>query len=249
MNGHPMNRYSYIAVFLLVFFLSPVHAQSLPFLAGRTYCTITHPTEAIFKVRNSTCEKQHVIQQQSGGVDELNTVWWAASSHARTDVWNDKPWQNNRPWLNFGLGSKSRQNLEQAYMMGTFGKSWSYYFHDYNGRNSKPVATKFDGVSNALYYWSWLVNTPQKFVNKLAYIFDKGHYRLLIDMIVSIPVFLFELVVGGIITVVGVVLGTLLNPVTTVFSIPGGLVLAAETLIPAVFQFALGIFRVIMGIF
>lgn len=215
------------------------YAETFSYRAGEAYCAITHPVELVFKLgkKPSTCEEQHVIQQQAGGRDEENVVWWPASHHVRTDVAGSKPWERSRPWLVLGFTKDNNINLEKAYMLGTHGISWSLYQHSYNGRgDSGLIAFEFDGVSNLLYGFSWLINIPQKFIHQSAFLIDKGHLHLLIDMVVLIFVLGFEIVLATFTTAIGAIAGTILNPLDTVFAIPGGVWLALETIIAAVFQ-------------
>ena len=232
--------------FFFSFFLSlsmDVNAGTFTYEAGKIYCGLTHPAELISPVRRSTCEEQHIIQQQSGGVDEFNVVWWPASSHVRTDLWGGRPWQNSRPWILFGFTDDAEENLEKAYMLGTFGKSWSLFQHSYKGRgDSSLILADFDGVSNLLYGYSWLANLPQKYLNKFSYLSDRGHWHLLVDMVISIFVLGLEAVLAIATSLIGFVVGTLFNPIDTLSAIPGGLWLAVEATLAAVGNYATGVF-------
>lgn len=235
---------SSLILFILVLFSANAEAASWSYQVGKAYCGITHPTEMVSPIRRTTCEEQHVIQQQSGGGNEANTVWWSASSHVRTDVWASKPWENNRPWIVLGFTKDAKKNLEKAYMLGTFGSTWSFFQHGYRGNGeSKLIITDFDGVSNLLYGFSWFLNTPQKFLNKTAYIADKGHWSLLIDMGIAVFVLGFEAIAALLTTLVGAVVGTIFNPIDTLLAIPGGLWLLVETTIAAVANYITGIFQ------
>lgn len=235
---------AFIAYILLLFSVE-VHADSVFHSIGRAYCALTHPAELLGNVRNSTCEKQHVIQQQSNGGHSANTVWWAASDHVRTDVWNDKPWQNNHPWMVLGFSDDNEKNLKKAYMLGTFGVNWSMFQHDYSGKKSSLIMTDFDGVSNLLYGYSWLINIPQKIINRSAYITDKGHLHLWVDSLLLILVVFLEGAICLFCMVGGAVLGTVFNPIDTILAIPGGLWLAAETTVAAISQYVFGMWRML----
>lgn len=73
-------------------------------------------------------------------------------------------------------------------MLGTWGLSYSIFKHDYNGANSKLIILDNDGISNMLYTYSYIVNLPQKYINQLAYVIDKGRYGLIIDLILAVPI-------------------------------------------------------------
>ncbi|MEQ5802914.1 hypothetical protein [Halomonas sp. H10-9-1] len=235
-------RNYFLAVALIIVASGDVVAAPFSYQAGKLYCGFTHPAELVSPIRRSTCEEQHVIQQQSGGVDEANVVWWSASSHVRTDLWSGQPWQNNRPWVVFGFTGEAKQNLEKAYMLGTFGKSWSLFQHSYQGRGeSSLVLAEFDGMSNALYMYSWFVNLPQKYLNQVAYISDRGYWHLLVDMVIAIVVLGAEGILAIASSFLGMVVGTVLNPIDTVSAIPGGIWLAVEATIAAVAHYVTGI--------
>jgi hypothetical protein len=241
--------FKYLFIIASVLF-SGTSFAGIAYSAGKLYCSVTNPVEWISPVRRSVCEEQHVVQQQSGGGDTTNVVWWSASEHVRTDIWADKPWESSRPWLVFGFTSDNNTNLEKAYMLGTYGVSFSLFQHSYKGQgDSSLIAAEFDGASNALYAWSFIVNQPQKQINQFAYILDKGHYRLLIDWVLGLGVMALEIVIAVFAGIVGLVIGTVLNPLDTLFAIPSALLLAGETLIPAVLQIVGGLYRVVTGIF
>lgn len=228
---------------MLLLFSFDLQAAPWSYQAGKIYCGLTHPTELIAPVRHATCEEQHVIQQQSSGGNAENVVWWSASSHVRTDLWRDRPWVNSRPWLVIGFSDDAKKNLEKAYMLGTFGSTWSFFQHSYKGRgDSSLILADFDGISNLLYGVSWLVNLPQKYVNKVSYISSRGHWHLLIDMLVAIVVLGIESMLAIASTLIGLVVGTVLNPVDTLAAIPGGIWLLFETVIAAVANYVSGVF-------
>ena len=237
---------------------------------GEKYCHITSPMEWLAEEPKAhTCERQHIIPRTWGpdddrealrcGVDTLNVAWWPTSWHVRTDSWKggapfgsgDKAWLDSRPWLDFGLGSseEARINLQRAYMMGTYGLTATLVLNSYDenkSHKSKFLFLEFDGMSNLLYGWAWLVNTPQKILNQFAYISDKGWWWTSIDLLLfAFLVWVVEALLLTVATVLGVTIGTLLNPWDTLVAIPSGLLLALETTVWAVFEYALGILRVI----
>lgn len=241
-----MMKKVFFAVMILLFIAPAANAADFSYKAGKIYCNIVNPMESIKPFRLSTCEEQHVIQQQSGGTNIDNIVWWSASEHVRTDLWSDKPWANNRPWFVLGFTGDNKDNLEKAYMLGTYGVSYSLFLHPYKGAGeSSLIAAKFDGASNILYAWSFIINQPQKQINQLAYIVDKKHWRLLIDWVIGLAVAFIEVIVSILVGMLGAIIGTVFNPLDTLFAIPGAIILGVETIIPAFGQTAMGILRVI----
>lgn len=252
-----------IVVLTLLLFASHAMADNpagLRYLS-KQYCNFTNPVEHIRNLRRSTCEQQHIIQRQSGGEDTTNAVYFSGSNHMRTDRWDDKPWENARPWLNLGFTGESRQSLEQAYMLGTYGPSWHFLIHSYNGNGGSAfTAVEFDGVSNFLYGYSWLINIPQRMINKMAYIASPKKYRqsgmdivqhnrfyLIGDFVVAIVVVGFEALLAIVSTIVSTIVGTLFNPVDTLSALLGGLVLVAQTSLIAVFGYLKGVFNILTG--
>ncbi|MDN3554391.1 hypothetical protein [Halomonas maura] len=214
----------YIIPLILFIITSHVEASPWQYQTGKVYCNFTHPAEMVSPVRRSTCEEQHVIQQQSGGLDQQNVVWWSASSHVSTDVWGRQTWENNRPWAVIGFTGDNETNLEKAYMLGTFGSTWSLFQHSYQGRGeSSLIMADFDGISNLLYGTSWLANLPQKYINKVAHISERGYWHLMIDMLIALIVLGLEGIVAVFSTIIGLIVGTAFNPLDTLFAIPGGL--------------------------
>ena len=204
------------------------------------------------------CEQQHVIRAadesaKSRGLGARNStenvVWWSRSDHARTDRWKDRPWLEEEPWfiVDFGVTEVER-NLYRAYMMGTYGMAWSVFFNSHNRPGSTLVLKEFDGISNLVYFVSWVVNTPQKILNKMAYISDTGRWYAFADLLLFVFVLaIAEFLLGCVATIGGVVLGTIFNPWDTLVAIPGGILLAIESIVSAVTEYAFGLFRVVFS--
>lgn len=242
-----------------------VSNTSWPYTLSKGYCVITHPVEwwgTVQKAdenpdirRNATCEKQHIIQQQSSysyldNKDKANTVFWAESYHSRTDRWNDKPWENKHPfWSNAGFTKDASRGLYEAYMLGTWGLSYSIFKHDYNGADSTLIIFDNDGISNVLYSFSYIINLPQKYINQWVYILDKERYSLSIDLVLAIPILIFEIVLAMVMGGIGFITGLILNPIDTIMAIPGGIVYAIDTSITAVWNTVLGLFRLVTVFF
>ena len=239
-------------------------ATSDPFVfeASATYCVVTHPLEAWLPVRQTTCEQQHVIprscsnsggrQRDEEGVDDRNVAWWAASHHVRTDVWKGREWCQARPWFDFAFTvDDAAEDLETSYMLGTFGLHWSLFLHSYNDRHaehagSRFIPFRFDAASNLLYGWAWLANTPQKILNQIAYIADKDHWHLLIDLVLfALIVFPVELILAIVATALGLLGGVVFNPLDTVVALPSAIVLLFETTFSALWYYVLGIWRTV----
>ena len=186
-------------------------------------------------------------------------------------------WVTKRPSIWFRNKQDQVDELTSAYMMGSYGLKWTLFLHNYGGKkkyvyqenkqdsgriitcsfnsevcdpvSSRLVATKFNGVSNALYGYSWFINIPQKVVNGLAYTINKRQFTYFIDWFFSLFVLAIEAFIAILMTVIGVVLGTILHPINTIMAIPAGIELAIDTSITAFTQLIAGIWRLVTGIF
>lgn len=212
-------------------------------MASEIYCEASHPMETKFladSVENNkgTCERQHVVQRNRDSLCEgdgrsecdLRTVWWSERRHTYTDRYGYQPFVKDNPDP-VAFTQRNALNLRAAYKMGTYGLQWSVIFLDYNDRsNSDLVALQFDGVSNIVYLWSWLVNTPQKFFNITWFGIKESRYDIIIDAAFGFVLFLVvDLPLSIICTIFGVIAGTLLHIPSTVMAIPGGLYLLFAT--------------------
>lgn len=232
------------------------------FEASATYCALTHPVEANWPVRQSTCEQQHVIPQRcdkSGGrqrdeegIHDRNVVWWAASQHVKTDVWKGREWCQARPWFDFAFTvDDAAEDSEISYMLGTFGLHWSLFLHSYNDRpgehaGSRFIPFRFDAASNVVYGWAWLANTPQKILNQIGYIAHEGHFHLLLDLgLFALVLFPAELILAVVATGLGLAGGLVLNPIDTVVALPSAVALLFETTFSAIWYYVLGLWRTV----
>lgn len=134
-------------------------------------------------------------------------------------------------------------------MLGTWGLSYSIFKHDYNGADSTLIIFDNDGISNVLYSFSYIINLPQKYINQWVYILDKERYSLSIDLVLAIPILIFEIVLAMVMGGIGFITGLILNPIDTIMAIPGGIVYAIDTSITAVWNTVLGLFRLVTVFF
>lgn len=205
------------------------------------------------------CEKQHVIQQ--GGLlcagdlrskeCDWRTVYWPRTLHQYTDSIGERVYQKDSTF-DRGITSDNHYDLEAAYKMGAYGVPWSVMFVDYKdkqglttdergytGGRTHFVSLNMDGVSNLVYFWTWIVNIPQKYANLAVHIFNYNDPKLWVDFFVSfLWTVLIDLPLATASTLVGLVGGTVLNPVDTLFAIPGGAYLFFEAIWTGGVEFA-----------
>jgi hypothetical protein len=267
-----MRRTSYLSVVMIVFAVGLVGSFKDENLIGprgtlerwaERVCEATHPVEIWSPHQGRTCVRQHIIQNSSewckrpGGEDECNarTVWWSEIRHYYTDYQggyngaaggpSKSGFVEDEPQF-WAFTTDNRYNLLAAYRLGVYGTQWSTLFFDYDRRgNWQFVSFRFDGVSNVLYFWSWLINIPQKTINNAVYVADKEP-RLLIDVLFEVVMLPFECAVAIAATSVGVIIGTIFHPINTILAIPGGVWLALIAMWQAIYLLVVSIWSIIV---
>lgn len=205
---------------------------------GKGYCTIRHPIESI-STDHSSCESQHIIQQQSGGTDKANTIWINTNLHSYLDRSVCKPWEKQRPELK-PLGD---DHIEQAYMIGVFANGYNFFVYNHHGTGTATLM-EWDGASHLLYLMSTIINLPQKEVNNFSYQierYQKNQTTQFIDAGFGIFIDLIEIAFGSIYSIVGIILGTVLNPLDTLKNIPSLITLGVSSVFNSVWLLVKGI--------
>ncbi|MCK4841014.1 MAG: hypothetical protein KAT04_03925 [Methylococcales bacterium] len=217
------------------------------------YCNITHPIEMFNNIRHdNTCEEQHVIQKQYNGSNLGNISIISVSSHIATDSWNGngvmmqgKVWDNAPSKDGWGTSEDAEKALAQAYKLGRWQLEYVFLLYDYRTNGWSTTVMNWDGMSHATYVISWWTNLPAKYFRKTAYLLHKERYSLLIDHIIQLPVLLLEGCVGVLYSLVGVVIGTVLQPVDTLNAIIGGVYLTIKAIVLGIIDFFLSLFLLI----
>lgn len=197
--------------------------HSLSYQLGELYCTIRHPEEAITSSRH-TCERQHLIQRQSKGSDTENVIFVNTYEHDYLDRSRWKPWERNRPWLKLW----GDDNLESAFMMGVYANGYHYQVYDYQGEHSATTLLKWDGASHATYVLASLFNFITKSLSYVDYQFEKDQ-PMFIDATVGILIDFVELGVGIGYGALGMIVGTIWNPIDTALNLIPACALVMES--------------------
>lgn len=196
----------------------------------------------------------------------MQAVWSNKQHFDLSELTYKKPYEDN-PALIWGESDQCTEancyDLVAAYKMGTYGLRyhliWTWHEgskgkrppYDVSKGESTFLTTKWDGVSHLLYGISWVVNIPQKVVNYGAFILDgkgkdkKIQYWLFLDFLLLLIVIPIELILAVLGTVSGIVVGTVLNPLDTLFNIPNGIFLLAQTLWVAFSQFFVSVYNMV----
>lgn len=220
------------------------------------YCEASHPFEAAYNLSsggsNHFCERQHTVQQQ----DELcqgkesrecdrRTVYWSERNHTYTDRSVYQTYSVDNP-SSPSITDRNAINLRSAYKMGAYGINWSVLFVDYRDRtNTDLVFLSFDGVSNIVYFVSWLFNTPQKFINQADYALATGRNDILYDLLFGIALFFvvdFPLALAS--TIFGVIGGTAFHLPSTIMAVPGGFYMLFRAVITAGYELYMSLWKI-----
>ncbi|WP_321784703.1 hypothetical protein [Paraburkholderia sp. J94] len=208
-------------------------AQALPSVIGEGYCALRHPIEAVTSNR-SACESQHVVQRQSSGVDEENTIWINTTLHDYLDRSKDRPWEKQRPVMS----TFASFELERAYMIGTYANGYHFFIYDHRNDGYMTLFA-WDGVSHAVYAISAIVNLPAKELSYLAYMIKHKLMRdkdtQLTDALIGVAIDIAETSVGVLYSSVGVVTGTVFHPLLTVKNIIPAVPLVLSTFVAATY--------------
>lgn len=208
-----------------------IPAQAMTKMIGKGYCSLRHPVEAMTSKRTTTCESQHVIQQQSGGGNIENTIWISVSEHDYLDRSVDRPWEKERPWFNIGDA-----NLEKAYMQGVYTRGFHFITYDHL-RDGVPTLWAWDGASHATYAVAATFNVITKELSYLGYQIERWFKKKdtqIIDALIGVVINLVELGLGIAYSMLGIIVGTLFNPIDTLLNIPGAVFLSIEAVVEGV---------------
>lgn len=242
---------------LIVFaslFLFASDANASVFKAvGALYIGITNPVEWITG-RTRVYEEQHMTPQQYHGGDTNidSVILISRTNHTVSDRWKNKSYIDRHDnivlsLLTFG-NSGSQERLNAAYRMGCYAMPFSLFCFDYRKDTWHLVATELDACSNLLYGITWVINTPQKFINKIAYICQMGSEPSIFTLL-DIPVNLVSMVVEAgcavVGTVAGVVLGLICHPIDSLCSILGMLYFLVFSVITAVWDLLTGLLSLV----
>lgn len=192
--------------------------------SGELYCNVRHPVEAITSSRK-TCEEQHIIQRSAGGGHKKNIILINAFEHDYADRSKDKPWAKVSLWW-------GNDKLKRAYKMGVYANGYHFMVYDYR-REGQMTLFEWDGASHLTYVVASLANFITKEMSYLGYQFErmgKGKETQWTDAVLGVPVDAAELYVGVGYGIIGVVVGTIFNPLETLWNVPGAVVFIVKAI-------------------
>ena len=194
--------------------------------AGRAYCAVRHPVEA-FTTNRTACERQHILQRQGGGGHSVNTIWINTVEHDYADRSGaNPPWEVSERGM---WGDWGDDNLKRAYKMGVYANGYHFLVYDYRG-DGEVTLIEWDGASHFTYVVASAFNFITKEASYVGFQWRRGDGRAQhVDSILGVFVDFAEVAVGIGYGAIGIVVGTLLNPVDTLFNFAGMLVYSVES--------------------
>lgn len=182
----------------------------------------------------------HSTTDRWGGGFYSDEDSWGVTEQGR--VWADRPHSGDDAW---GMSEDSEKSLEQAYKLGRYQLEYCFVLYNHTGSGFDTTFLTWDGSTQLVYAVTWWVNLPSKWCRKLSYLIDKGHYRLIIDHFIQIPVLIIEGIFGTVYNLFGAVVGLFLHPVDTFCALIGGIVLVLQGIVGAIVDLVLNIINVV----
>ncbi|ABM02174.1 hypothetical protein Ping_0308 [Psychromonas ingrahamii 37] len=121
-------------------------------------------------------------------------------------------------------------------MMGTYANGYHFIIYDHHGKGDLTLFT-WDGVSHLSYMVASVANFVTKEMSYIGYQIDrdgKNQETQYLDAGIGVGIDFIEVLFGIIYGIVGIFVGTILNPMNTLINIPGGVALAIESIIEGV---------------
>ena len=193
--------------------------------AGNAYCSIRHPVELLTSSRHA-CERQHILQQQFGGGHEVNTIHINTGEHDYADrAGGNPPWEAAEKGM---WGDWGDDNLKRAYKMGVYANGYHFLVYDYRG-DAEATLLEWDGASHVTYMVGSVFNFITKELSYIGYQWSReGGRSQLLDAVLGVFIDLAEVLIGLGYGVLGIVVGTVWNPIDTFFNLAGMVVYSAE---------------------
>ena len=129
-------------------------------------------------------------------------------------------------------------------MMGMYANGYHYQVYDYNGSNTATMLLKWDGASHAVYLVASLFNFAAKSLSYIGYQFKKKN-PMYIDAVIGVPIDLVEISIGLGYSLVGMIVGTIWNPIDTVVNLIPAVTLIVESVVKGAVNTFLGLVSVV----
>lgn len=239
----------------LIFNTSNANAFSLIKGTGAIYIKITNPVEWVTSTQRMW-EEQHMTPQYLENDAISSVVLVSRIGHTVSDRWKGKPYLFEHENFIFKLltlgNANSRERLNAAYRMGCYNFPYALFCFDYRHDTWHLVATELDAPSMFVYGFAYIVNIPQKIINKSAYIATKGtapSLFTLLDVLVNTVSLLIEIPCAIIGTVTGIFVAFLAHPWDSICSILGMVYMLVFSIFTAILDLLVGLFRLVISPF
>jgi hypothetical protein len=133
--------------------------------------------------------------------------------------------------------SSSLENINAAYNLGCWVGDFHLITFDEGSDDWHFIGTRLDGISAALYSASWIINIPQRGLNKYKPLFKDKEFSKILLALIMIPDFIFgfiDLIFALIGLFVNGIIGCIWHPSNTLCSIGGGIFLLLRSFITAI---------------
>jgi len=248
-----------VLVFILIFlsFATPQVAAKEQFTLikgmGVIYLGLTNPVEAITSAsKGGMVEQQHYVPQ-SFNTNFRDVVLITRINHTVSDRWKNRPFLNKHDNILINaltiFNDDSLASLNAAYRLGAYVSPYAIFRYGYYSSKTSLLCTQLDAPSMLVYGFAWLINTPQKLVNKIAYIIDMNTEPSIIcilDIIPNILTFIcFEIPLAVVGTTVGTIIAFIFNPFDSICSFLGMFYFLVMSVITACWDLFIGIIRLL----
>lgn len=129
-------------------------------------------------------------------------------------------------------------------MMGVYANGYHFQVHDYGKTDSTLTLFEWDGASHAVYIFSSTINYIAKSLSYFGYQFHNNS-PMYADAIIGIPIDFLELVAGVGYGTIGIVVGTIWNPIDTAVNLIPAVALIVESILKGIVNTLLGAVSVI----
>ncbi|MEN2432819.1 hypothetical protein [Comamonas sp. F1-6] len=132
-------------------------------------------------------------------------------------------------------------------MTGVWAKGYHFFVYDHHGPGRWNVI-EWDGATHIVYALSTIINFPQKEINYFSYQIEryrKGQSTQFIDASLGVFFDLAEVAAGMANSMIGVLVGTVLNPLDTVRNLIPLLTMSIGSIVNSVTEFFKGVISLV----